>query len=322
MRVLVTGGTGFLGRNLVHLLCREGYNVTILHRPTSKKVGLPEGVSYKIGDVTAPETLTGCCDGYDWVFHVAGDVTWGKVLQAKMMRINLEGTKNIAREAMARGVKRFVYTSSAAAIGLPKREEADETYVFNGDQLKVGYAIAKRRAEEFVLSLVREGLPAVVVNPSVMIGIRTYKPNFVRSVLKGKLFVSPPGGLNVCDVEDVARGHLLAALKGEIGERYILGGTNLPLIDLLQKVADEAQLGRVILPVPTFLARTAAWLEEGVSVLTRQDPGFAWDLAKLAGRDLFYSSHKAIQKLGYSITPLEETIAKTVAWEQVFEQFG
>jgi dihydroflavonol-4-reductase len=316
MRVLVTGGTGFLGRNLIHLLVQEGYDVTVLHRSSSRIIGLPESISFRVGDVTDPDSLRGCCEGMDWVFHVAGDVTWGKALRKRMYGINVNGAENMAREALRSGVRRFVLTSSAAAVGFPETGEADETFPFNGDRLGIEYAKGKRGGEERVLALVKEGLPAVVVNPSVIIGPRTYGPSLVRAVLKKRLTMAPDGGVNFCDAEDVARGHLLAAEKGRIGERYILGGTNLPLREFFQRVADRAGLGIRIRRVPVWMAKIAALSGEAAAFLNGRDPALAWDLAKLADWNIYYTSKKASRELGYSITPLDDTISKAVEWEQ------
>ncbi|WP_164491671.1 SDR family NAD(P)-dependent oxidoreductase [Staphylospora marina] len=315
MRVLVTGGTGFLGRNLVHLLVREGMEVTVLHRSGSRLEGLPEGVRFRPGDVTDPNSLEKVCRGMDLVFHVAGEVTWGKALSQRMMDINVRGAENMARAALRAGVKRFVLTSSAAAVGFPETGEADESFPFNGDLLNVEYAKGKRGGEERVLALVKEGLPAVAVNPTVIIGPRTTGSSLVRSVMTGRLTMAPDGGVNICDAEDVAKGHLLAATRGEVGERYILGGTNLPLRDFFQRVADTAGTGTRIRRVPAWLAKAAAVAGEAASFITRKDPGFPWDLAKLIGRNIYYSSEKAVRELGYSITPPEEAIRKAVEWE-------
>ncbi|MBA4600877.1 NAD-dependent epimerase/dehydratase family protein [Thermoactinomyces mirandus] len=320
MRVLVTGGTGFVGRNLVYLLCEKGYDVTILHREVSRLHDLPKNVSYRVGDVTQADSIKGCCEGMDYVFHVAGIVRWGKASRAKLKLHNVTGTRNIALEALQRGVKKFVHTSSAAAVCLPEKEMADETFAFNGDRLQVGYAIAKKAGEEIVLRLVEKGLPATVVNPSVIIGRRNYSNHFVRSVIKGRLTVSPAGGINVCDVDDVAEGYLLAALHGKVGERYLLAGTNLPLKELFQKIARASgRNGRIYL-IPTPLIKGVSWIGEAMACLGGSEPFFAWDLAKLSGRNIYYSSDKARQELGYRITPLEETIRKVVEWEKQLER--
>ncbi|MFD1422237.1 NAD-dependent epimerase/dehydratase family protein [Laceyella tengchongensis] len=126
MKVLVTGGTGFLGRNLVHCLVEAGLEVTVLHRRTSSLDGLPPGLSFVEGDITCQESIRGVCDGMDWVFHVAGEVAWGKWHKQSMYRINVEGATNIANEALRSGVKRFIHTSSAAAVGLAERDAIDD----------------------------------------------------------------------------------------------------------------------------------------------------------------------------------------------------
>ncbi|MGA8941713.1 MAG: NAD-dependent epimerase/dehydratase family protein [Thermoactinomyces sp.] len=315
MKVLVTGGTGFVGRNLVHLLCGKGYDVTVLHRETSRLHDLPVNVSFRVGDLTEADSVRGCCAGMDCVFHVAGVVQWGKASRVNLELNNVTGTRNIAREALQSGVKKFVHTSSAAAVGLPENEIADESFVYNGDRLQVGYAMAKKAGEEIVLRMVEEGLPATVVNPAVIIGRRNYSPNIVRSVITGRLTVSPAGGINVCDVDDVVEGHLLAALHGKTGERYLLGGTNLPLKELLQKIATAAGRNKRIKQLPDPLLKSISWVGEAIGFLSRSEPFFAWDLAKLSGRNIYYSSDKAMRELGYRNTPLEETIQKVVEWE-------
>lgn len=314
MKILVTGGTGFIGRHLVHFLHRKGHEITVLHRVSSSLKGLPESISTRLGDVTQAETLEGCCEGIDWVFHVAGDVTWGKRLKNRMFKINVEGSRNLAQEALKSGVKRFIHTSSAAAIGLPQQEVANEESPFNGDQLQVEYSIAKRRGEEAVLELVSQGLPAVVVNPTVVIGVKASASSFFNLVADGKLYFSPNGGVNICDVEDVVQGHWLAAERGGIGERYLLGGVNLQMAELFQCLVDasNSQKDVKIRTIPSGFLKMVSLLGESISILNGKEPIFAWDLAKLAGRNVYYSSAKAERELGYSITPLEETIRKIV----------
>ena len=316
MKVLVTGGTGFVGRNLVHHLCEKGYDVTVLHRETSSLHDLPEHISFSTGDLTRPDTIAGCCEGMDWVFHVAGEVTWGKAGKKDMFHINVSGTKHIAEEALKSRVKKFIHTSSAAAVGLPSYQAADESFPYNGDRLKVGYSMAKKAGEEVVLQYVKKGLCATIVNPTVIIGRRSASSHFVRSVIQGRLFVSPAGGINVCDVDDVVEGHLLAALHGKKGERYLLGGTNLSLRELFQTITRLEGSNRRIYSVPAPLVKGVSWIGEGLSWLIGKEPPFAWDLAKLTGRNVYYSSQKAVRELGYTVTPLEETLQKVLDWER------
>lgn len=312
MRVLVTGGTGFVGRNLVSHLYEQGFHVTVLHRPTSNWADLPEGIQRIVGDVIDPASLQGCCEGVDWVFHVAGDVTWGRRLRRRMFTINVEGTKHMVAEAMRAKVKRFILTSSAAAVGLPDSEQpVDETYPFDGDRLNIGYAIAKRRAEEYVLSMVENGLPGVVVNPTVITGVG--EASFVSAVADGRLQIAPAGGINLCDVEDVVQGHRLAAERGQVGQRYILGGTNLPLEEAFRRIASISNLQKKIYVLKRPVVSAASMVLEGISWLSGRDPSFAWDLSRLVGRHVYYDSQKAQQELGYRITPFASTIQKVVA---------
>ncbi len=314
MRVLVTGGTGFVGRNLLHHLHEQGYDITLLHRPDSKLIDLPKGIRRVTGDLTRPETIRDVCRGIDWVFHVAGDVTWGRRLRTRMFANNLEATRNLLAEAERSDVKRFIYTSSAAAVGLPDREPADETFPFNGYELNVGYAIAKRQAEEAVLDRAAEGFPAVVVNPTVIIGIRTYSSSFFAAVAKGRLTIAPDSGVNLVDVEDVARGHLLAAEKGRVGERYLLGGTNLSFLEAFQRIAEAAGKPGKIRLLRRRVAIPLSLMAEAEALLSGREPALAWDLAKLCGRNLYYSSEKAVRELGYTPTPFEQTVEKVVRW--------
>lgn len=314
MRVLVTGGTGFVGRNLLHLLHEQGHDITLFHRPTSKLIGLPEGIRRVTGDLTRPESIRGVCGGIDWVFHVAGDVTWGRRLRKRMFANNLEATRNLLAEAEQSGVKRFIYTSSAAAVGFPDSEQpADETFPFNGYELNVGYAIAKRQAEEAVLARAAKGFPAVVVNPTVIIGPGD-NSSFFAAVAMGRLKIAPDCGVNLADVEDVVRGHLLAAEKGRVGERYLLGGSNLSFLDAFQRIAEAAGNRGEMRLLRRSAAIPLSLVAETVAMMSGGEPFLAWDLAKLSGRKLYYSSDKAVRELGYSPTPFEKTVEKAVRW--------
>ncbi|WP_169713547.1 NAD-dependent epimerase/dehydratase family protein [Paludifilum halophilum] len=311
MHVLVTGGTGFLGRSLVHRLLREEYQVSVLVRSEKKRLRLPKEVRAVRGDVLDPDSLAGCCTGVDWVFHAAGEVAWGRGKRRSMFRTNVDGTKQVAQEALRAGVKRFVYTSSAAAVGFSTDgNPVDESFPFNGEELDIGYAVAKRKAEEEVLRLAKAGLPAVVVNPGVILGDGT--PSFTSAVARGLLRVAPEGGVNLCDVRDVVRGHLSAAEKGAVGERYILGGMDLPLADAFRLIQRKAGKKESVIVLKRKMAQGLSLAAETAGWLTKREPALAWDLARLAGCCAYYSSAKAERELGYSRTPLEETISRVV----------
>ncbi|PTX53888.1 dihydroflavonol-4-reductase [Melghirimyces profundicolus] len=318
MRVLVTGGTGFLGRHLVRCLLEQGHEVSVLYRRESKKDRLPEAVRKEVrfikGNVLEPESLRNCARGMEWVFHTAGDVAWGRALRQRMTDSHVKGTGHMVREAVRSGVDRFVHTSSAAAVGFSlSAQPAVESFPFNGDRMNNGYAMAKREAERIVLRETDAGsLPGVVVNPTVILG--ESHPGFVREVARDRLKMAPDSGVNLCDVRDVAEGHLLAAKKGRTGERYILGGSNLSLREAFQMIADTAGTGRTIRTLPRLAALGVAVGGEAVGFLKGREAPLAWDLARLCGRDVYYDSAKAERELGYKRRPLEETIRDSVEW--------
>ncbi|MFD1426554.1 dihydroflavonol-4-reductase [Kroppenstedtia sanguinis] len=318
MRVLVTGGTGFLGRNLVQQLLERGDEVTLLYRREEKRERLPEKIRREVrffkGDVLEPESLSGCTRGMEWVFHTAGNVAWGRALRKNMGNSHVQGTKNMVKEVMRGNVNRLIQTSSAAAVGFSDTgKPVDETFPFNGDRLNNGYAMAKRQAECIVLEETEAGrLPGVVVNPSIILG--EGRPGFVREVAQGKLRFAPAGGVNLCDVADVVEGHLGAAERGRIGERYLLGGANLSLAEAFQMIADAAGANRRIQTLPRWLAVGGAAAGEIYGYLKKREAPLAWDLVRLMNGAVYYDSSKAARELGYRWKPLQETIADSVEW--------
>ncbi|SMO39268.1 NAD-dependent epimerase/dehydratase family protein [Melghirimyces algeriensis] len=320
MRVLVTGGTGFLGRHLIHPLLKQGMEVTVLYRRESGKERLPEILRKEIrfvkGDILNPESLQGCLRGMEWVIHTAGEVAWGRGQRKKMMDSHITGTKNMVSEAMSSDVSRFIQTSSAAAVGFSLNgSSVDETFPFNGDRLNNGYAMAKRQAEQLVMKEAHTGrLPGVVVNPTVIMG--ESHPGFIKEVARGKLRFALEGGVNICDINDVVQGHLLAAKKGRVGERYILGGTDLSLRRLFQEVADCAGTGQTIATLPRWMALGASVVGEAVGYIKGKEAPLAWDIARLSGTNIYYRSTKAEQELGYKRRSLTMTIQSCIEWMQ------
>ncbi|MGH2567308.1 MAG: NAD-dependent epimerase/dehydratase family protein, partial [Bacteroidota bacterium] len=235
--VLVTGGRGFLGSNLALALLDEGCNVRILRRANSdlRAIGSAD-VGHCIGDLLDPPSLRKAIKGCDTVFHTAAKISYWRKERHEMMKTNVTGTRNMVHACLELGVETFIHTSSVAAIGFktdgPLRRSgseasnpADEQNEFNWDKYDVGYRIAKYRAELEVLRGVSLGLPAVMVNPSVIIGPRDIYfrgGRIVHDVARKRIFYYTDGGINVVFVDDVVRGHLQAARVGRIGERYIL----------------------------------------------------------------------------------------------------
>ena len=315
MRVLVTGATGFVGRFLVRALVAAGHEVTAVHRAGSaawRLDGLP--VRHVVADLAQPGALQGAMDGIDWVFHVAGDLSWWRGHRARQWAVNVEGTRRVVAEALRAGVKRLVYTSSVAAVGFPEAGEvADERFPFNGYRLGIQYAISKWEAEQRVLEGVRRGLDAVIVNPATILGDDAPRPgSLVELAATGALPGWAEGGTNFCDIDDVVAGHLAAAERGRTGERYILGGHNVPYRDIIEAIATAAGVPPPRRRVPGVAVWLAAWVLEAVALVGRRPPPLTRDHARLVGREMYYSSARAIQELGYSITPLSVTVEKAV----------
>ncbi|HEY8497929.1 MAG TPA: NAD-dependent epimerase/dehydratase family protein [Limnochordales bacterium] len=315
MRVLVTGATGFVGRFLVRALVAQGYDVTALVRassPRERLQGLP--VRLVVADLTQPRCLEGVMEGIDWVFHVAGDLSWWRGHRARQWAVNVEGTRRVVAEALRAGVKRLVYTSSVAAVGFPEDGRvADEDFPFNGHRLGLQYAISKWEAEQRVLEGVARGLDAVIVNPATILGDDAPRPgSLVDLAARGRLPVWVEGGTNFCDIDDVVAGHLAAAERGRTGQRYILGGHNVSFRDLIGALCRAAGVRPPRRRAPAAAVRLAAWVLEGVGAVMRREPLLTRDLARLAGKEIYYSSGRAVRELGYAITPLDQTVEKAV----------
>ena len=232
MRALVTGGTGFIGANLVAGLNARGIAARVLRRPSSSLTALA-GLTYEsaIGDILGEVAdLTAVMGDCDWVFHVAAVSDYWRHGEDWLYRVNVQGTKNVLAAAQAAGVKRFVFTSSLAALGVPANGKLlNESSQFNLTPSQFPYGHSKHLAELEVKRAVAGGLSAVIVNPVVVLGPRDVNEvsgSLVLEVAKGRLRFYLPGGVNIVAVENVVAGHIAAAERGRVGERYILGGEN------------------------------------------------------------------------------------------------
>ena len=247
MKVLVTGGTGFVGSQIVAALVRRGDAVRVLHRATSKLImleGLP--VEHVLGDVQEPEAVARAVAGCDLVFHVAAVASYWRTQREQVYRVNVEGTRIVMEACLAAGVPRVVHTSSVAAIGIPRNgRPADESATFDAFSATFAYADSKHRAEAVVLQAVARGLPAVIVNPGAIYGAGDHNlisGSMVLELARRSVPLVPDGGLCVVDIDAVVQGHLAAAERGRIGERYILGGENLTLLEIATEIC--AVVGR------------------------------------------------------------------------------
>lgn len=317
--VLVTGGTGFIGSNLAIALVRHGYTVRILRRPGSdlRAIGSAD-VDHRIGDVTDLESLKRAMNGCDTVFHTAAIVSYWRKEREKMYEVNILGTRNVVEACLQAGIEKLVHTSSVAAIGFPETGAwADETNKFNWEPYNVGYRISKHRAEKEVLRGVHLGLPAVMVNPSIVIGpgdIHFNGGQIIRDIYKKRLFFYIDGGMSVAYIDDVVRGHLAAARRGRIGERYILCGDNMPVKEVFGITASV--VGGIVprVKLTKSLVNGAAAAIELVGSITRRKPWITRELVARAGTSYYFSCAKARKELGYSITPFRKAVEETFSW--------
>jgi dihydroflavonol-4-reductase len=318
--VLVTGATGFVGSAVARALAEAGYNVRVLVRPTADRRNL-EGLPAErcVGRLEDAESIRAALRGCTALFHVAADYRLWVPDPAPMYSANVDGTRNLMRAAMSAGVRRIVYTSSVATLGLlADGTPADEATPVALSDMIGHYKRSKFLAEQAVGELIAEGLPAVIVNPSTPVGPRDVKPTPTGRILVeaalGRMPAYVDTGLNLVHVDDVAQGHLLAFAKGKVGERYVLGGDDLSLARLLALIAER--VGRkpptVVLPrLPLF---PIAWVAEGWARLSGGEPFVTADGLKMAAKKMYFSSAKAMRELGYAPRPAAAGIADALDW--------
>ena len=320
MRALVTGGTGFVGANLVRELLADGDRVRVLARPGGDRRAL-EGCDVEIaeGDLLDAGSVRRAVAGMERVFHVAADYRLWAPDPAALFRANVDGTRHVLEAAVAAGVDRIVYTSTVGALGIPKDgAPGDETTPVSLADMVGAYKASKFLAERVADEWAARGAPVVIVNPSAPIGPWDVKPTptgqMIVDFLNGKMVGSVDTGLNVVHVRDVARGHILAAEKGRVGERYILGHRNLSLLEIFRMLSALTGVPAPRFRVPYAVAWMAAAAMEGVSRITRRPPAVPLTAVRMARKRMYFSAAKAIQELGLPQTPAETALADAVAW--------
>jgi dihydroflavonol-4-reductase len=317
---LVTGATGFVGSAVARALLRAGHSVRVLARPRSDRrniANLPVGIVE--GDLADAGSLARAVAGCRYLFHVAADYRLWVPDPEAMFRVNVTGTRALMQAALAAGVERVVYTSSVATLGLVPDGVADEATPSREEDMIGPYKRSKFQAETVVRGLVAErGLPAVIVNPSTPVG-----PGDVKPTPTGRLIVEAargrvPGfvdtGLNLAHVDDVAEGHRAAAEMGRLGERYILGGENMSLAEILAAVARLVGRNPPRLKVPYALAFPAAVAAEMAAYATGREPFVTRDGVRMSHKKMYFTSAKAERELGYRARPARAAIADAVAW--------
>jgi dihydroflavonol-4-reductase len=323
-RVLVTGASGFVGSAVVAALLAQGKSVRALVRATSPLANLPRtGVEIVQGDLRDPAAMAAAMLDVRYLFHVAADYRLWARDPGEIMTANVEGTRNVMQAASQAGVARIVYTSSVATLALREGAAADESVGLTESQAIGAYKRSKIAAERLVEAMIGQGLPAIIVNPSTPIGPRDGRPTPTGRILieaaRGRMPAYVDTGLNLVHVDDVAAGHLAALKTGRIGERYILGGDDVALGDLLAEIA--VMVGRkpprVKLPrAPLFPLALAA---ETIAHFTGREPFVTRDGLRMAKYRMFFSSAKAERELGYRHRPWREGLSDALAW---FRQDG
>ena len=324
--ILVTGASGFVGSAVARLLLDAGHEVRVLVRPTSARTNLGDPrLDVVEGDLRDAGSVARAMAGIRDLFHVAADYRlWAREPQ-QIVRTNVEGTRAVMQAALRAGVARIVYTSSVATLAaLPGHAPSDETHPLPADKAIGAYKLSKVLAERLVQELVaKEKLPAVIVNPSTPIGPGDARPTptgrIVIEAASGRMPAYVDTGLNLVHVDDVASGHLLAWQKGRIGERYILGGQDVLLGDMLGEIARQVGRAPPRVRLPRRLIFPIAYGAEAVARFTGREPFVTVTGLRLAKDRMFFSSAKAERELGYRARPYREAIADAIAW---FRQHG
>ena len=317
---LVTGATGFVGSAVVRALLARGRRVRVLARPNSDRRNLA-GLAVEIaeGAMEDPRSLARAVAGCRYVYHVAADYRIWVPDPAPMFRANVDGTRDLLTAALDAGAERVVYTSSVATLGLVAGGSADEETPSNIDDMIGPYKRSKFAAEEVARELVRErGLPVVIVNPSTPVGPGDIKPTptgrLIVEAARGQMPAFVDTGLNIVHVDDVAEGHLAAAEKGRIGERYILGGENMALAEILAEVAQAVGRRPPWLRVPHGVLFPVAIGAELAARVTGRDPFVTLDGVRMSRKKMYFTSEKASHELAYAPRPARQAIADAVTW--------
>ena len=319
--VLVTGASGFLGSAVARALVARGLSVRVLVRPTSPRGNL-DGLPCEVvtGDLRDAASLRPAVAGAGALFHVAADYRLWAPDPGEILRGNVEGTRNLMGAALEAGVRRIVYTSSVATLRVKgATAPVDENAPSRPEETIGVYKRSKTIAERVVEEMVRrDGLPAVIVNPSTPIGPRDIRPTPTGRVILdaalGKVPAFVDTGLNLAHVDDIAAGHLLAYERGEVGQRYILGGENVTLREMLTEIA--AMTGRrpprVSLPrAPLF---PVAWAMQAVARVTGREPLLTADALRMSRYRMFFTSARAERELGYTHRPWREGVRDALGW--------
>ncbi len=320
-QTLITGATGFVGSAVARRLRAAGFKIRALVRRRSPRRHLGAlDLDFIEGDLRDPESIRRALDGVRYVFHVAADYRLWARDPREIFASNVDGTHNIMREALRAGVERVVYTSSVATLALrPHGEAADETMPLAEHEGIGVYKRSKIAAERLVEQLIAtEGLPEVIVNPSTPIGPYDVRPTptgrIIVEAASGRMPAFVDTGLNLVHVDDVADGHLAALERGAVGERYILGGTNVLLGCMLADIASLVGRRPPRMRIPVALALPVAYAAESLARFTGREPFATLDGLRMAKHRMFFTAAKAERELGFRARPYREALVDAVRW--------
>jgi dihydroflavonol-4-reductase len=316
---LITGASGFVGSAVAKVFRESGYPVRALVRKSSLRTNIDPADAIVVGDICDRSAVATALSGVRYVVHAAADYRLWAPHPEEILRTNVEGTRIVMEEALRAGVERVVYTSSVATIELGPHGPSDEKSRLE-EKLAVGaYKKSKVMAERLVEGMVKHaGLQAVIVNPSTPIGPRDIKPTptgrIIVEAARGRMPGFVDTGLNFVHVDDVAAGHLAALQKGRIGERYILGGENVQLRDMLLQIARIVERRPPKLRLPVAAIYPLAVGAELWSYASGTEPFVTRDGLRMARHHMFFSDAKARHELGYQSRPYQEGVADAIAW--------
>jgi dihydroflavonol-4-reductase len=321
LKAFVTGATGFVGSHVARALAQQGADLRLLLRSNSNPrniEGLP--ADRVVGDLRDPSSLEKAISGCDAVFHVAADYRLWIRDPDQMYRSNVDGTRAVLEAAAKNGVRRVVYTSSVATVGFTSNAQpADEQSPVSLDRMIGHYKRSKFMAEQLALGAGKSGMEVVVVNPTTPVGEQDIKPTptgrIVVDFLKKKFPAYVDTGLNLVDATECARGHLAAYEKGRSGERYILGGENLTLKQILDKLSAITGLPSPSIRVPYVLALATGVVDEVFTGrIMKREPRATIDAVRMGRKKMFVSSAKAERELGWKIVPVDNALRRATDW--------
>jgi dihydroflavonol-4-reductase len=323
MLVFVTGATGFVGSHVAQVLAEQGADLRLLVRSSSNPSNI-QGLKAErvVGDLRDPASLEKVMAGCDVLFHVAADYRLWVRDPEQMYRANVDGTRAILQAARSNRVRRVVYTSSVATMGFTSDgQPADENSPVSLDSMIGHYKRSKFMAEEVAIKAGKSGMDVVVVNPTTPVGEQDIKPTptgrIIVDFLKKKFPAYVDTGLNLVDVKECARGHVAALERGRSGERYILGGENLTLKQILDKLAVITGLPSPKVKLPYAVALASGLVDTVVTgLLLRREPRVTLDAVRMGRKKMFVSSAKAGRELGWKTVPVEGALRRAVEWFQ------